>query len=65
MDYKVVAASSIKILEEMVNELIGQGYAPAGGMTIEQYGSTPNRYCQSMYKTADTKRRTKNEDSKN
>ena len=64
MNYKVVAASSIKILEERVNELMGQGYAPAGGMTIEQYGSTPNRYCQSMYKAAD-KRRTKNEDCKN
>jgi hypothetical protein len=50
--YRVVRASSIEDLEKNVNDMIGQGYTPIGGMAIVTSGEWADTYAQAMTKEA-------------
>ena len=51
--YRVVRHHQISIFEQMVNDLIEQGWNPVGGMAISQHKHDFDYYYQSMTKIED------------
>ncbi len=53
--YKIVESSTKTTLVTLVNEAIGQGWTPLGGVAVDSHvnlrGTVTTTYCQSMVKS--------------
>jgi len=48
MKYRILSMNTDSSMERLVNEYIGKGWKPLGGIAVRTSGTGPIHYCQAM-----------------
>lgn len=63
MKYRILSMNSDSSMERLVNQYIGKGWKPLGGIAVRSSGAGPVHYCQAMILEDDIPDKDKREDN--